>query len=279
MEMKSFIVNDTITLEKFLQDKGFPFFIAKKMLKNKDVKINGKRMLANTTLLAGDNVVCYYENFDLKPHIEKVFEDDNVIIALKPANIESCGTDGLEGALDAIAVHRLDRNTQGLTVFAKTQNAKQLLDEAFKDGKVTKKYLCEVVGDTNFSGEIKHAYLFKDSKKSMVYVYKEKHPKTVEILTRFKTVKHGQSTSVVECELLTGKTHQIRAHLAFLGHAILGDGKYGNNKINQKYHEKYQKLFCFELAFGNILGKEMDNIRSKHFTKYPEWFNPEKLKG
>ncbi|NCB48047.1 MAG: RluA family pseudouridine synthase [Clostridia bacterium] len=273
MEMKKFKVENDSSLEKFLQDKGFAFFAVKKMLKNKDLRINGKKVSTNIELFKDDEVVCFSQSEKKVREIEKFFEDENVIIALKYSGIESTGEDGMEGRLSAFAVHRLDRNTQGLNVFAKNIEAKTLLEKVFKDGLVKKKYVCEVIGDTKFKGTIERAYLFKDAKKSLVFISKEKKPKTVEILTRFKTIKHGSQTSLVECELITGKTHQIRAHLAFLGHPILGDSKYGEKKVNEKFHQVYQKLCCFELVFDKNLGGLIENLSGKSFTRYPEWLD------
>lgn len=269
--MKNFIVENSIPLEKFLQSKGFTFSAIKKMLRNKDVKVNGKRVFENATLKEKDEVVCFLKSEKRVRENEKLFEDEFVIIAVKFAGIESCGTDGMEGRLSAFAVHRLDRNTEGLNLFAKNIETKEMLEDAFKNNLVRKKYVCEVAGDTNFKGEIERAYLFKDAKKSLVYVSKEKKTKTMEIKTSFKTLKHGRETSLVECELLTGRTHQIRAHLAFLGHPIIGDGKYGNTKTNEKFHESHQKLCCFQLSFGALAGENLANISQKCFTKYPGW--------
>lgn len=279
MEMKKFVVVNSAPLEKFLQSKGFVFFVVKKMLKNKDVKVNGERVSTNVELNQNDEVVCFCANTKKLREIEKVFEDENVIVAVKYSGIESSGEDGMEGRLSAFAVHRLDRNTEGLNVFAKNIEAKSLLENAFKQGLIKKKYVCEVVGDTNFKGAVEKAYLFKDAKKSLVYVSKEKKSRMVEILTRFKTIKHGNQTSLVECELLTGKTHQIRAHLAFLGHPILGDGKYGSNKVNEKFHQFYQKLCCFRLVFDKDLGKDLESLSGKCFTKYPQWLESKWLEN
>lgn len=268
MQIKTLVATIPTTLTKFLQDAGFSFIEIKKMLKNKDVKINNKRISRDTNLATNDIVNCYYA--ETKPHeIEKLYEDNRVIVALKPAGIETTGEHGVETILNAHAVHRLDRNTQGLCIFAKDLATKKLLETIFREKLVEKKYLCEVLGDTNFSGEIFRAYLFKDAKKSLVYISKDKTSGSIEIATQFKTMKHGSKTSIVECNLLTGKTHQIRAHLAFLGHPIIGDNKYGNKQTNRKFGEKIQKLFCYELSFLDI---NIPNISGKTFTKYPDWY-------
>ena len=93
-------------------------------------------------------------------------------------------------------------------------------------------------------------YLFKDSKKSMVYISSIKNTGYSEIITKYRTISTNNETSLLEVELITGKTHQIRAHLAFKGHPIIGDGKYGNNEINKKYKKKFQELTAFKLIFS-----------------------------
>ena len=159
---------------------------------------------------------------------------------------------------------------------AKNFEAKQELEKIFKQKQIQKKYICEVLGDTNFKGEIFSAHLFKDSKKAIVKIYDKEVKGSQQILTKFKTIKHGQRTSIVECELLTGKTHQIRAHLAYLGHAILGDEKYGNKNENKLLKENKQKLFCYYLKFLNVSGI-LSYLKNKEFKILPDWFKRDNI--
>jgi len=242
-----------------------------KLFKLKDVRLDNVKQSKDLPVSIGQKVSFFIEE-ELSKKYEIFYEDDNIYIVNKFEGIEVEGDNGLEGSLKAIPVHRLDRNTKGLLVMAKTESVAQGLLKAFKDKNVTKKYLCEVVGDTNFKGELKEAYLFKDAKQSIAYVYNEPKPHTSKIQTKFTTLKKGTQTSVVECELLTGKTHQIRAHLSFLGHAILGDGKYGKKEDNKKLKEKTQKLCCYYLKF-NSLKNELEYLNNLEFKLYPNWFN------
>ena len=282
MNKDVFEVNGNISLQKFLLGKGFSFASIKKMLKNKDIKVNGIRTSKDLLLSSGDSIECYYLDESLSQKridIEKVFEDENVLVVNKPKGIETCGEYGLERVLGAIAVHRLDRNTAGLEIFAKNQIVRDDLEQVFRQKLVSKKYVCEVVGDTNFDGRIYEAYLFKDAKKSQVILSSEKKQGYTLIQTRFLTIRHGVRSSMVECELLTGKTHQIRAHLAYLGHAIIGDGKYGKNEINKAFKEKSQKLFCKELSFKALSFDSLSNISGKTFSHKPYWEELEKNNG
>ena len=269
MLKKDIIVEKDKKLVNLLQDYGFSFADVNKMLRNKDVKINGKATRDNVAVHMGEIVTFYYSADMLEKKYEILFEDEDVYVIYKFAGIEVEGQKGLESVLkNAIAVHRLDRNTEGLMVFAKNQIAEKKLVEAFKNHKVHKFYIAEVVGKFDVEKQIFKDFLVKDSENSSVKIYDQKVKNSVPVETKVNTIKSGAESSLVEVELITGKTHQIRAHLAFLGHAIVGDGKYGKNEINKKFKQNRQKLACFRLKFDFI---DVKGLNFKEFVKKPKW--------
>lgn len=271
MNKKEIIVEKNKKLVNLLQDFGFSFADVNKMFRNKDVKVNGKAVKENVQVFAGDDVVFYYNDKMLEKKYEILFENEDVYVIYKSAGIESDGEKGLENLLkDAIAVHRLDRNTEGLMVFAKNQNSAKKLIEAFKKSKVHKFYLAEVVGNFKTEEKVFKAFLTKNSENSLVSISSNKKNGSVEILTSIKTIKSGEQSSLLKVELLTGKTHQIRAHLAFLGHPIIGDGKYGKNADNKKFQQNRQKLACFKLKFDFV---DIEGLDFKQFEMKPKWCN------
>lgn len=257
-------------IRDFLLNYGFSKPITNQIIKNKDIKIDGKRLNEDDMVFAGQTVVVFAPE---KPsaRFNIIFEDENVIVLDKGCDIEVQGKGSLESVIPgSIAVHRLDRNTTGVMIMAKNEEAAEALKQAFKDKTVQKTYVCEVFGRPNFKGEVQKAYLVKDANRSEVKIYPNFVQKSVLIETKFKTVKVGEQTSLVTAELLTGRTHQIRAQLAYLGFPIIGDGKYGKNEINRKFKEKYQKLHCFSLKIKKI-NKKFEYLQNKEFISKPEW--------
>lgn len=257
-------------IRDFLLNYGFSKPITNQIIKNKDIKLDGKRLCEDDMVFAGQTIVVFAPE---KPsaRFSVIFEDENVIALDKGCDIEVQGKDSLESAIPgSIAVHRLDRNTTGVMIMAKNEEAAEALKQSFKDKTVQKTYVCEVFGRPNFKGEVQKAYLVKDANRSEVKIYPNFVQKSVLIETKFKTVKVGEQTSLVTAELLTGRTHQIRAQLAYLGFPIIGDGKYGKNEINRKFKEKYQKLHCFSLKIKKI-NKKFEYLQNKEFISKPEW--------
>ncbi len=269
MIKKEAIVEKQKKLISFVQDFGFSYSDVNKMLRNKDVRVNGKVERQNVVLNMGDNVTFFYSPDMLEKKFEVVFESEDALIVYKSAGIETAGENGLEKVLNAIAVHRLDRNTEGLMVFAKNEKTTKILENAFKNHKIHKFYVTEVVGKFQ-TDKTYDANLLKYSEKAEVKIFQNQVKGSVPISTKIKTVKAGEESSVLEVELLTGKTHQIRAHLAFLGHAIVGDGKYGKNENNKKFQQNRQKLACFMLKF-DFLG--IESLDFSTFKKFPKWLN------
>lgn len=270
MEKKVFTARKNDKLANLLTGEGFSYNNACKMIRNKDVKVDGERVKDNIDVVFGSQITVFYSENSLEKKFETIYEDENIAILNKKAGIEVEGEQGLASQTGYLAVHRLDRNTSGLIVMAKNQIAKEVLLAAFKERNVEKKYLAEVVGKTNFDGKVQKAFLFKDNKTSFSKISDKKLKNSVEIASAFKTIKASPVSSIVECTLITGKTHQLRAHLAFLGHAIIGDGKYGKNEDNKKFKERWQKLHCYHIKFDH-LKSPLEYLNGKTFEKTPDW--------
>lgn len=272
MKKINFIVNKNDKIINILTSKGFSYNNANKILRNKDVKINEKRIKDNTDVYAGDEITIFYnEEMLLGKEIPFIYQDDNIAIVNKPSGIEIEGQDGLGKILNLIPVHRLDRNTTGLIIFAKNEMAERQITDAIKNHKITKKYLAQVVGSTSFKNYLMKAYLQKNSKESFVKIFNNKVKNSLEIQTIFNTIKSSPSSSIVECELITGRTHQIRATLSHLGHPIIGDGKYGKNEDNKKFKQNRQMLHCYYIKL-NGLNKNLAYLNNMEFICNPSWY-------
>lgn len=234
-----------------------------KTLRKKDIRINDLRISENVILHTGDNVKIYISDEFLSPAIQKkinvIYEDSNIIIADKPAQIEVVGNNSLTALLKSQLnlqylepCHRLDRNTTGLILFAKNQEALNILLDKFKNHEIEKHYIAMVYGIPKDRIKTLQAYLFKDNKKSQVYISEVAKKGHVPITTKYAILSTNKEKnySVLDVELLTGKTHQIRAHLAYIGYPIIGDGKYGKNEINKKFGAKTQRLCSYKLKFA-----------------------------
>lgn len=270
MEKLEFVSDKNAKIIDILQEKGLNFNQAFKALREKDIKIQGKRIKTNQIVEVGSNVEVFYSETEAK--LEKIYEDENVIVINKPRNIEVVGQKGVASKLNAIALHRLDRNTTGLVMLAKNPEVAKCLEEGFKNKWITKKYICQVYGHSNFNGQVFEGYLLKDAKESKVKIFSQKVRGGKLVQTKLQTLENlSDGTSFVLCQLLTGRTHQIRVHLSFLGHPIVGDGKYGKNEINKKFNEKYQKLHCFYLKIDKI-DKKFEYLQNKEFVCQADFY-------
>ena len=251
--MKEFTCDKYVKLSNFIIEKyagGISYGTVMKLLRKKDIKVNGVRVYKDVTLSFGDEIAVYYDG-EKSYSISVVYADDNVLICDKPTGITS---EDFELVVKkeyptAELCHRLDRNTDGILCFSLNEQANEELLKAFKNRTVKKYYLCEVYGSfKNKSGTLT-AYLLKNAKESAVKIFKKQVENSVKIITAYKTLKESGGTSLLEVELITGKTHQIRAHLAYEGHFIIGDGKYGNQKVNALYKAKGQRLTAYKILF------------------------------
>lgn len=261
------ILNDT-TLLKALKNEGLSYKTIKEILRKKDVLVGEKRVNCDKDLKRGETITFYIKD---KP-VEKVYEDDNFVIVNKKSGIE---VKALGKELNLIPLHRLDRNTTGLVVFGKNLKAEEDFKKLSNENKIEKYYVAEVLGNaSDILGE-KSAYLFKDSKKSLVYIKDDYEKGYVKITTQISPIKITNVTSLVSCKITQGKTHQIRSHLKHLKHAILGDNKYGNKEINRKFKTTKQKLHCYKIKFLENNYECFKNLSGKEIVAYPKFLKEE----
>ncbi|MDE7439226.1 MAG: RluA family pseudouridine synthase [Clostridia bacterium] len=251
--MKTFTAFQDTNLKDFT-DSVYPqgSFCFSALLKAKDIKVNGVRAGKNMPVKRGDEVIYYTtKKQEEKPSHTVVYEDENIYIADKFSGVssEALSTE-LSSRGEFYAVHRLDRNTQGLIVFAKTKYAEDKLNKAFKERAVQKTYIALCKNSFKESGATLCAYLLKDESKGLVKVFASPQKGAEKILTEYSVEEQRGDIALVKIYLHTGKTHQIRAHFAFIGCPVLGDEKYGDEALNAKYSAKRQRLIAKYLQFN-----------------------------
>ena len=263
-----------------------PESLLQKYIRIKRIKLNGKGAKRDTRLNEGDVLSLYIndeffeapreENSYLKvgtPKLTIVYEDENILLADKKPGV-LCHSAGQwdyntlianiqaylaqkgewkpkeENSFAPALCNRIDRNTGGIVIAAKNAETLRIMNEKIKDREIEKYYLCAVMGRPEPRQGRLENYLFKDAAKNQVYVKNRPEPGAKTAVTEYRTIATKGALSLVECRLLTGRTHQIRAQLAHAGTPLLGDGKYGSERFNKNYDEKGQALYSYKLEFA-----------------------------
>ena len=263
-----------------------PDSLLQKYIRLKRIKLNGKGAKRDTRLAAGDVLQLYInDEFFEKPRedtsylkvgtpkLNIVYEDENILLLDKKPGV-LCHSAGVwdyntlianvqaymaqkgewrpkeENAFAPALCNRIDRNTGGIVIAAKNAEALRILNDKIRDREIEKYYLCAVQGRPRPPAGRLENYLFKDAKKNQVFVKNRPEPGAKTAVTEYRLLKSKGKLSLVECRLLTGRTHQIRAQMAHAGWPLLGDGKYGSERFNKDFGEKGQALYSYRLEFA-----------------------------
>lgn len=275
MQKLDFVVEKEMKLSKAIIDKlpAFSLHDIKKILSNKDVKVNNIRQKEDIVVQKGDKITVYYIEKEQKEWYSLVYSDDNVLIVNKRAGIEvvSESERDLLSILklefgEIFAVHRLDRNTEGLTIFAKNKTIESEFLNAFKTRKsIDKRYALFVHGRVDISKIKRTVYLRKVENLSKVWISEVKTSGFEPISTEFSVIQYLGDKTLLEAKLITGKTHQIRAHIAYYGYPIVGDQKYGKDDFKQMH------LTASYLAFNFDKKSKLNYLNKLNFEISPTW--------
>ncbi len=253
-----------------------PAHVIRGAFEKRDVKMGGQRLGKEAAVRPGMKISLYT---DFKVELPIVYEDENILLINKPAGI-SCMEDDWGGmtVLSLLAeyacgayiprlCHRLDHPTCGLLLLCKDDESERILLDAFRDRKLTKIYECLVRGEMRPEIAVKTAYLIKDASKAQVRIVTHETPGALPIATAYETLNFDGTLSRLRVTLLTGRTHQIRAHMSFLSHPILGDDKYGDRALNRRLKARSLKLCATELTL--YAEGKLAYLQGKRFSVQP----------
>lgn len=288
-----------VRLDKYLQQQYPALTVARlnKALRENKIKLNGKKQPLSTRVQNGDVIRLFLldEQLETAPIPPAVFayEDEELLIAAKPAGIAVDGPEAdtllarvnrrlrQEGKpAHAVLCHRLDTGTSGLVLLAKTPEAEAFLTQAIRARQITKRYLCVTFGRPAPPAATLHDYLVKDAARGQVRIVSTPAHGAKEVITGYETLAVSGRMALLRVELITGRTHQIRAHLASIGCPILGDSKYGNNAANRELRLKYQALCAWELAFPpEIADARYAHLAGRVFHADKPWYCQQVIDG
>ncbi len=301
-------------LDKFLGKfmKEAPKSFLYKMLRKKNITLNGKKATGQEKLNTGDSVKLFLSEETIEKFSEStplsipvkelekldiLYEDHNILLMNKPVGMLSqkakeSDVSAVEHLLGYLLhsnqireenlktfrpsiCNRLDRNTSGILAAGKSLAGLQELSRLFKERSLAKYYLCPVVGTVKLTESVK-GYLYKDEKTNRVRILTSEIPGSSYIETAYRPLAFGENITLLEVHLITGKTHQIRSHLAYIGHPIIGDYKYGNREINERYRREYglthQLLHAYRLEMPKMEGPLANLSEKVFFADPPELF-------
>ena len=263
-----------------------------KALRENKIKLNGKKQPLSTRVMAGDEIKLFI--------LDEVLDADKRVEGPAWKNARGLAVDGpeddtlLNRALlylnqqgeykendlyTPALCHRLDTGTSGLVIIAKTPEAEQLFLEVIKNREVKKTYLCVTFGRPTPPDGTLGGYLLKDADRGIVKIVPDKQPGAKDVETQYETVAVSGRLALLKVRLITGRTHQIRAHMASIGCPILGDSKYGNNTANRELKLKYQALCAWELVLPRFTSPDFADLSGKTFRAPKPWYYQQVLDG
>ena len=301
-----------VRLDKYLMEQFPALGLGRlnKALRENKIKLNGKKQPLATRVQNGDVIRVYLlddqlgltsqdgpEFLQARAPAEFIYENDDLIVANKPAGIPVDGDESdtlLNRALlylnqqgeykesdlyTPALCHRLDTGTSGLVIIAKTPEAEELFLSAIKNREVQKTYLCVTFGRPMPPDATLGGYLLKDADRGIVKIVEDKQPGARDVETRYETIAVSGRLALLKVQLITGRTHQIRAHMASIGCPILGDSKYGNNSANRELKLKYQALCAWELTMPRFTQPDFAFLSGKTFHAPKPWYYQQVLDG